>query len=343
MRVNDFFLSIGLFIIAFIFGAFGTYSWFQSNFFLPVNPESKETQIFVVNKKDTLKKISENLEEQNLIRAWWNVYLFNSVRGDERANKILPGEYQLSASNTPLEILEKILGRKVFYRKLTIPEGTTSAEVAKLMSKTTLVELHQAQAAIYHPDLLAKLGINARSIEGYLFPETYQFTRPDSAEVMVTKMVEEGRKQIEEQIPDFAEKSIELGLNPYQVLILASIVEKETGKAEERPLIASVFHNRLRIGMPLQSDPTVIYGIPDFDGNLTKKHLRDKTNIFNTYVHPGLPPSPIANPGIEAIKAVVEPADSDYLYFVSKGDGSHKFSSSYKEHRKAVREFQKKK
>jgi UPF0755 protein len=122
---------------------------------------------------------------------------------------------------------------------------------------------------------------------------------------------------------------------------LASIVEKETGVPEERPLIAAVFHNRLRRRMRLETDPTVIYGIPNFDGNIKKKHLLDKSNPYNTYKIMGLPPGPIASPGIDALRAVLEPAESEYLYFVSRNDGTHHFSNSYREHVNAVNRYQK--
>jgi len=339
-----FFASFGLLVLAFLLGIFGTYSWLQTSFHSPLARSETEERVFVIEKNDNLKVVSERLEEQDFIRAWWNVYYLSVIKGDERSDRILPGEYKLSASLAPDEILEHILSGDVFYRVLTIPEGKTVSDIAKLLAETGIVSLEEAEKALNSPQLMYSNGIRNGSFEGYLFPETYKFTKPsDTAEVMIKKMVEEGKQRIAREIPDFNSMSINVGLTPQQVITLASIVEKETGKAEERQLIASVFHNRLRIGMPLQSDPTVIYGIKDFDGNLTKAHLQDKSNSYNTYVHPDLPPTQICNPGIAAIQAVLNPADTDYLYFVSKNDGSHQFSSSYKEHRKAVREYQKKK
>ena len=184
-----------------------------------------------------------------------------------------------------------------------------------------------------------KLSIPSLTPEGFIFPETYSFSRPVTAHEIVERIVEEGRKRLDERLKGWKERGQQLGFNPYQVLVLASIIEKETGKPEERGVISSVFHNRLRIAMPLQSDPTVIYGIQNFDGNLTKEHLKTP-GPYNTYLNTGLPPTPICNPGLDAIKAAVYPEDTDYLYFVGKGDGSHQFSATYKEHQRAVDNFQ---
>lgn len=341
-RLVKFFASFWLLIVAFFFGVLGTYSWLQTSFNVALNKEAVEERTFVIEKNDNLKVVSERLAEQNFIRSGWNVYFLSVLKEDERANRILPGEYRLSASLSPKEILERILSGQIFYRTLTIPEGKTSNEIAALIAGTEIATLAEVQKAMQSPQLMYANGVRTGSFEGYLFPDTYKFTKPsDTIEVIIKRMVDEGRNKIKQEIPDFNEKAINVGLTPQQVITLASIVEKETGKASERATIASVFHNRLRIGMPLQSDPTVIYGISNFDGNLTRAHLQDRENPYNTYVHPDLPPTAICNPGIESIKAVLNPADTDYLYFVSKNDGSHHFSSSYKEHREAVTKYQK--
>ena len=237
----------------------------------------------------------------------------------------------------PKEVLGAFGDKKVVYHSITIPEGFRLNEIAELMAGTGLCTKEEALASLNDNSLIAKFEIPADTMEGYVFPETYKFTRPDGAKEMAERMLIEGTKH---KTADFLNRSTELGFSFHNILTLASVIEKETGAAEERASISSVFHNRLRIGMPLQSDPTVIYGIPNFDGNLTRQHLKTPTR-YNTYINDGLPPNPIASPGLESIKAALYPSDTDFLYFVSKGNGSHIFSKSYKEHRRNVNKYQK--
>jgi UPF0755 protein len=187
-------------------------------------------------------------------------------------------------------------------------------------------------------ELLRQYGISGPSLEGYLFPDTYHFSRGTPTLAILDTMV----KRFKQAVTPLMEQSQGTGMKFDDVVTLASIVEKETGRPEERPLIASVFLNRLRLGMRLDSDPTVIYGMENFDGDLKKKDLMEKTP-YNTYVIQGLTPGPIANPGLESIKAVIDPARTDYLYFVSKNDGSHQFSKTLAEHNRAVEIYQKRK
>jgi UPF0755 protein len=184
--------------------------------------------------------------------------------------------------------------------------------------------------------LIATLGIEAASLEGYLFPETYRFTPGIAETELIRMMVQQLLQRLDKQLLGAAQKQ---DLDRHQLLTLASIIEKETGLADEMPVISSVFHNRLQRNMPLQTDPTVIYGIADFDGNLTRNHLTTPTP-YNTYRFRGLPPGPIASPGLAALQAAARPAETDYLYFVSRGDGRHVFSRTLREHNQAVRRFQ---
>jgi UPF0755 protein len=190
--------------------------------------------------------------------------------------------------------------------------------------------------AALDPEVARRLGVEGDTLEGYLFPETYQLARGLEAEEVAAAFVGEFLARWAELSP-LAQAQ---GRSMKEVVTLASIVEKETGADGERPLIASVFLNRLARGMRLESDPTTIYGIPDFDGNLRRVHLEDEGNPYNTYRIRALPPGPIANPGVDALRAVLEPSESDYLYFVSRNDGTHKFSRTYREHVEAVNRFQ---
>lgn len=339
LNVSEFFLRLGrlsVYFFALIAGSIVTYLIFQSLFFSAVEPGSTEPVSFIVHKGANLKTIAQELEEQNIVKHWWTVY-YPGVNKLKQANRTIEaGEYKLARGMTPLEILENIIDGEVVYYRYTIPEGLRLTEIADRIAATGLVTKEELLAAMEDRTLLSELAVPAGSLEGYLFPETYQFSRPITAREILVAMAAEGRKKITNEMVN---RSIDLGFTLHQIITLASIIEKETGRGDERGKISSVFHNRLRIGMPLQSDPTVIYDIENFDGNLTKEHLK-RTSPYNTYMQPGLPPGPICSPGLASITAALYPEDTDYLYFVSKGDGSHEFSSTLKAHNEAVNRYQ---
>ena len=220
--------------------------------------------------------------------------------------------------------------------QVTVPEGLTVEQVATIFAGQGWVRRDRFLALARDPGFLSGLGIEVEHLEGYLFPETYTLIRQETDEASVLRLMV---AQFEREWATI--RPAEPGpMTRHQLVTLASIVEKETGVAEERPLIARVFLNRLQRNMRLQSDPTVIYGIPDFTGNLTRAHLRQATP-YNTYVIPALPPGPICNPGRAALEAVLRPADANALYFVSKNDGTHVFSTNLADHNRAVRTYQK--
>lgn len=328
-------------VISFLFGGLLTFGVLNMYFFSPADAHSNEAVSFFVDRGANLKTVAKKLETQGLVNNWASVYYtyqFQRTKGDGGDNLVIfPGEYILSRNLNPRQILQAFIDKKVNYRVVTIPEGSNLTQVADLLSGTQLTTKEQVLAALGSRALLMQLQI-PESFEGYLFPNTYQFTYPESAEEMVQRMVKEGQMAIN---PDWYERATELTFSFHQIITLASIIEKETGDPSERALISAVFHNRLRIGMPLQSDPTVIYGIPNFDGNLTKDHLKTDSP-YNTYMRNGLPPTPICNPGLASIEAALYPADSDFLYFVSRNDGTHAFAPNYKEHQKNVQQYQKK-
>ncbi len=328
----------GVYFLIFLIPALATYSWFQKNFLSPFDSKATESVFFEVPKGATLNTIADELEKRGIIRWHYSMIYMSKLRSGG-ANRIIAGEYELSPSMTPTTVLDVLVSGKIVQHALTIPEGTTVADLPKLMVKTTLVTEEEAQQAIRDRSLLVQLSIPALTPEGYIYPETYNFSRPTKAQDMIIRIVEEGRKNLDLALNGWKERASQLGYTPHQVLVLASIIEKETGQKGERDIISSVFHNRLRIDMPLQSDPTVIYGIADFNGNLTKEQLQTP-GPYNTYLNKGLPPTPICNPGIESIKAALYPADTDYLYFVGKGNGAHYFSKTYKEHQRAVMTYQ---
>ncbi len=290
--------------------------------------------IFVVAPGDTLAAVTRNLEAEGLIRSSVAAEWLARLRG--LAGELRSGEYRLSATLPPRQILERIAEGRVATWEVALPEGFNAVQIGERLEQARLVERDAWLAAVRDPTLAKALGVEGETLEGYLFPETYRLPRGLAAPQVAKVMVEQFHAVWQPLAPLAAKR----GLSMREVVTLASIVEKESGVSEERPLIASVFLNRLARRMRLESDPTVIYGIPDFDGNLRRRDLENGENPYNTYRISGLPPAPIANPGAEALRAVVEPADSDYFYFVSRNDGTHVFSRTYKEHVIAVYKFQ---
>lgn len=330
-RTRLVFISIGLFFLIVVFLSLGF------GLFL-VSPADKggSDQVFIVKEGSSLKEVAADLEKTGLITNKTLFVLWTRVKG--YGKDIRAGEYSLSPGMAPVQMIEILRKGLVILHPVTIPEGFTRDQIADalaakgLAGKRRFLELTQDKA------LLRQYGISGPSFEGYLFPDTYHFSRGTPALAILDTMV----KRFKQVVAPLMEVSQGTGMKFEEVVILASIVEKETGRPEERPLIASVFLNRLRLGMRLESDPTVIYGMENFDGDLKKKDLADKTP-YNTYVIHGLTPGPIANPGLESIKAVMNPARTDYLYFVSKNDGSHHFSKTLAEHNRAVEMYQKRK
>ncbi|MBT8762952.1 endolytic transglycosylase MltG [Desulfohalobiaceae bacterium Ax17] len=283
----------------------------------------------------SLKEVAALLYNQKIIKHPQIFILGAKLNGE--AHKIQAGQFKLSPSWSLAKILDQLTkGSEVLY-PLRIPEGLTWWQIGRLVEKNGFCSFDEFARSITERSFLDRMSIHAPSAEGFLFPETYFLSKSKNYS---------GQEIVGIFIQEFWQKTRDLwtGLSfnqIYQKLILASLVEKETARPEERKRIAGVFFNRLKKGMLLQCDPTVIYGLgPKFDGNLTKKHLQDKQNAYNTYTHKGLPPGPICSPGLASIKAALNPEKHNYLYFVAKGDGTHFFSSSLKEHNMAVYKYQ---
>jgi UPF0755 protein len=305
-------------------------------FLLSPADKAGSDQVFVIKEKQPLREVAEELETRGIIKSERLFVFWAKLTGHTK--QIKAGEYALSAKMAPVEILEKLRKGIVITYAVTIPEGYTMEQIADLLESKGLARKGQFLSLARDPKILSHYGIRGSSLEGYLFPDTYQFSRGLSPLTLIDVMV----KRFWHMVGPLEERTREVGMKMEDVVILASIVEKETGRPDERPEIASVFLNRLQRGMRLESDPTVIYGIEGFEGNLKKEDLARETP-YNTYVIRGLTPGPIANPGLDAIKAVLYPARTDYLYFVSKNDGTHQFSRTLAEHNRAVETYQKKK
>jgi UPF0755 protein len=278
--------------------------------------------------------VAGELEKGGLITNKTLFVLWARVKGYGKG--VRAGEYSLSPAMAPIQLLEILRKGLVILHAVTIPEGFTRHQIADLLEAKGLADRKHFLELTQDEALLRQYGISGPSLEGYLFPDTYHFSRGTPTLAIIDTMV----RRFRQEVTPLMEQARGTGMKFEDVVILASIVEKETGRPEERPLIASVFLNRLRLGMRLESDPTVIYGMENFKGNLKKGDLMERTP-YNTYVIHGLPPGPIANPGLDSIKAVIDPARSDYLYFVSKNDGSHHFSKTLAEHNRAVEVYQK--
>jgi UPF0755 protein len=298
---------------------------------------SQDEIFFTVSPGETSSSISRALESKGIIKDARIFLIALWLRG--ATERLQAGEYRFAEPASTVDVIDRLVRGDVYYLTVTIPEGLTLAETAALLEEKGLGRYEDLRRAFERPDLVASLDPEATELEGYLYPETYPLPRKPRAEDIARAMVSQF-----ESVFDAArrEKAEELGLTVREVVTFASIVEKETGLAEERPLIASVFWNRMRRGIALQSDPTIIYDMKrsgEFDGNLRRSDL-ERESPYNTYLHRGLPPGPIASPGHGAIDAVLYPTQTQYLYFVSKNDGSHHFSKTLREHAAAVRKYQ---
>jgi len=291
--------------------------------------------LFQVEDGASFSTVAARLETEGLIQSARLANLLARTQGIDQ--KLHVGEYELSANLSTEDVLKAITGGPVKTWTVTIPEGSRAVDIATRLEAAGLTNATEFLLAVDRPTLAEELGVPADGLEGYLYPDTYRLPRGLSPERIARIMVKQFDRVWTTEIAELASTST---LSKNQIVILASIVEKQTAAPTERPMIASVFLNRLERGMRLETDPTVIYGIPNFDGNLRKKHLRDETNPYYTYRIPGLPPSAIANPGAEALRAVVAPDVTDFLYFVSRNDGTHVFSSTYRDHVNAVNRYQ---
>jgi UPF0755 protein len=288
---------------------------------------------FSIHPGETFAKINYRLKQQDLISSSQLFHRICQTRGI--LTKFKSGDYIITPGTNMLELTDLLTSGSSITIRVTVQEGLNLYQIGDKLQKLGITQKDKFINASFNQKLLQQLRIDSHSVEGHLYPETYHFAKNVPASYVVKTMVAQFRQKMES-----LGYSLETPL-PHHILILASIVEKETGAGHERPRIAGVFHNRLQRKMRLQSDPTTIYGIyQDYKGNLKKSHLKMRTP-YNTYRIRGLPKGPISNPGLTAIKAALKPEQHKYLYFVSRNDGTHLFSSTYKEHLKGVQKFQK--
>ncbi|MFH1017512.1 MAG: endolytic transglycosylase MltG [Pseudomonadota bacterium] len=278
--------------------------------------------------------IALELRNQGVLTSRWKFKLLVHLLGVGR--KLKPGEYNFPVPSSPLEAVRTLVAGKVILHKVLFPEGITVDGMGHVLAEAGLVDTQSFEELTHRSDLPARFGIPAGSLKGFLFPDTYFLSKLDDGEAILRTVYERFKAVI---TPQDHLRARELRLSLLQWVTLASLIEKESSLTSEQPMISSVFHNRLKKWMRLQSDPTVIYGIPDFNGNLTKKDLQTPTP-YNTYTKMGLPPGPIANPGLSALRAAIYPATTNFLYFVARKDGTHAFAATYEEHLKNVARYQ---
>jgi UPF0755 protein len=288
----------------------------------------------VIPRGSTLKSVSELLDEQQIIS---NPLLFRRILAVTGGHKrVRAGEFQFHKQSSWLDAVLVLYFQEPIVHPITVPEGYNARQIAQLVEQSNLGNAQKFLSIALSSSAPGKYGFKTPSLEGFLFPDTYLFSKIDGEDRIVDRMVQRFITKLDTDLRNRIRAS---GMTLEQVITFASIVEKETGVASERTLVASVFHNRLKKGMRLQSDPTTIYGVANFDGNLKKKHLLEHTP-YNTYKISGLPIGPIASPGLEAIRATLAPAQTKYLYFVANNKGEHLFSETYEQHNRYVDQHQ---
>jgi UPF0755 protein len=306
--------------------------WLQS--FITTKIRPKGAQIVEIKPGSSFAHIANQLETSGIISDARRFTLL--ARWRSATAQVHAGEYLFEFAATPDQILARLVSGDIRKFQVTIPEGFNLREISARLEKTGIGSADEILTLCHDAVFLTEMEVNAPSLEGYLFPETYTYTSSTTPRQLLQAMVAQLQSQL---TPDLLAKAETLHLDRHQLITLASIIQKEAGNIMEMPLISAVFHNRLQKGIALQADPTVIYGIADFNGNLTRKHLETPTP-YNTYRNRGLPPGPIASPGLFALQAAANPAASKDLYFVARGDGTHEFSATLKAHNQAVRRYQ---
>lgn len=300
----------------------------------PAPSTSETTRAVVIRPQTGAFDIARILKEAHVIRSRVAFLTVAVARGTQR--RLLAGEYEFAPGLNLIEVVRRLEQGKGLVHQVTIPEGFAARQIAELLHEKGLVDQDRFMTLVRDRRLLAQYSVDGQSLEGYLFPDTYRLVKGLGEEAIIERMVQRFAEMFG---PAERARAIELKMSVVEVVTIASLIEREAMAEEERPLISAVFHNRLRLGMPLQSDPTVLYSLARFSGKLSKANLQ-APSPYNTYLHRGLPPGPIASPGRASVRAALYPASSRYLYFVSKNDGTHAFSNTLQEHDAMVRRYQ---
>jgi len=315
----------------------GSVAGYYLSYALQSGPPVPANRVVVyIPRGSSVQQISEILAEARLIHR--DPRFVHLTRLSGKSGRLQAGEFSLLTNQKPLDVMRELATARALEHVVTIPEGLNIEEIADILAEDGWINRDRFIVLSHDRIFLDEIGLTGySSVEGYLFPDTYNFVRPSADErVLISKLVDRSIKVWEGLVQG------DTVLSRHEVFTLASIIEKETAQPDERTVIAAVFLNRLKKKMRLQSDPTVIYGMTDYNGKLVRSDLRRPTP-YNTYLIPALPPGPICSPGKDSLQSVLLPDESDFLYFVSKNDGTHYFSKNLKEHNRAVRKYQRNK
>jgi UPF0755 protein len=316
-------------VLAAVLGGTAYWFWNDLHAAAPLPPGGAVVSIAA---GEPFRATAARLQAAGVVRHAWVVRVWARWKGVDHL--VRNGDYRFDRPLSPLEVLALLRSPTAALHRVTIPEGSSVTQIAQLLAAAGFGGADQFRCLVHDPSFLLGIDAPASGLEGYLFPDTYAFTWSISPEQILTAMIDRFR----EQTAPLHARRLDVGLSEEQMVTLGSLIEKETGAANERALVSAVFHNRLQLGMPLQSDPTAVYG-RDVRGAPRAADLTVESP-YNTYLHDGLPPGPICNPGRAALEAALSPAPVPYLYFVSRNDGTHAFSRNLEEHNRAVARFQ---
>lgn len=322
-----------LLFVAFLLVIAGFY-YYQKQITSPI--AFNQNDVYTLESGQSIGHLAQTLVNEKLISESYSLKIL--ARTKFKGQHIKAGDYQFGHGINLQQLMDQLVKGRVIQYRITIFEGWTFQRFLDALGNAK--NLKQELTGLSEAEILAALEIDVAHPEGWFYPDTYIYSRRDSDATILKAAYNRMKKELDTAWETRNLETTTHIKSPYEALILASIIERETGVDEERALVSSVFHNRLRKKMLLQTDPTIIYGLGDsFDGDLVRSHLRDKDNIYNTYVYPGLTPTPIALPSKLSLQAALNPVASDYLYFVATGNGGHAFSRSYKDHKKAIQEY----
>ena len=325
---------LGLIAVLGVAAAAAASAWAWRELHRPT-PLSPNGAVVFVPPGESFRAVAARLHGAGVVRHPLLLTVWARAQGLDRM--VRSGEYHFTHPLSPIAVLDVLQARAENARLVTIPEGLTAEQIAALLEEQGYGGRDVFRCVMENIELLRDFALPASGVEGYLFPDTYAFAPLAEPADIVRAMLARFRQES----AALAARRSAAGLSEADMVTLASVIERETGQAEERKVISGVFHNRLHLGMPLQSDPTVLYGRNGSHGPITRADLDDQSP-YNTYAHRGLPPGPIANPGRAALEAAVDPAVTTALYFVSRNDGWHEFSDTLEAHNRAVRQYQRK-
>jgi len=325
-------LFFGIFLV--FIGIISIGFYYGSKIFLPLRSSHAGERVAIkIRNGLSVKAIADTLEKNGIISSARDFIFTTKLFG--KISQLKAGKYELPRGLSPYQAMKTIVAGKISSARVVIPEGATSYQIASLLSRQVEIDSTRFIALVNDHNFIVSLGLETNSLEGYLFPNTYYFYWGISPEAVIKKMVQEFHRNFTDSLRQAA---IDKGWSVHQILTLASIIEGEAMIDSERAIISAVYHNRLKKGILLQADPTIQYIIPDGPRRLLNRDLAIDSP-YNTYKYAGLPPGPVNNPGLRSIIAAIFPADVDYLYFVARGDGSHIFSRTWREHLRAKAKF----